>query len=158
MRTFCVSSHHTINPQPWETQGVLLAQSMLKNGIWYSDGSGRNTYDNKVQAEVNLQRCNLEQNYLLLLEVLIEMRANPDDLVAALSLQWDSYFDRFLLPKRVWMGIFLGEKPVAYYSHFGGSKPVYSILEFYDKPVFDKDIWRKRFAEDILAGRNATAA
>lgn len=131
---------------------------MLANGVWTNPWSSSDNSDDRVRHETILERSKNQQEYLLFLEVLIEMRANSDDLVAALSLGWNSHFHRLVLPKRVWMGIYLGEKPVAYYSHLPGHKPTYSILEFYEKPVFDKDVWRKRIAEDIRSGVNAKAA
>jgi hypothetical protein len=154
MRVFCVASHHDICSDPFSKQGVFLTAEMLKAGIWFAAGSSGEISDDKIRKVVNLQRSGNQQEYIPMLEALIEMsHRDASNYFAVISFKWDSHFNCFVVPKRVWMSAYHNNgQQVLCYSHHKDGKPMYSILELHAQPTFDKDAWRRRLHEDIFGG------
>lgn len=150
MKTFCVPSHHSISANPLAEQGVLLAPAMFKNGIWYPTHGSTEEGDNSYEKRIILRRSENQAEYTAVLNALMSVQSDNRTLKAVISMRWCTLTYRLVTSKRVWLGIYRGEKLLKMYSHKQGGSPTYNFCDCWENPEHDQKVWETRFGEVVL--------
>lgn len=149
MKTFCVPSHKSICASPLSEQGVQLQQDMLGNGIWYAIGGESVLRDNEHRTEYILRRSENHDEYAAALKALLTIYNDHSELTAVVSMRWCSLTYRLVTAKRVWLGIYQGEKNILTYSHMRDGYPLYCFCGFWENPEKSPEVWGTRLRRAV---------
>lgn len=151
MKTFCVPSRKSICPTPLLHQGVMLTTNMLQLGIWFPVGGRTILKEDEYRKEFDLRRSENEPEYKAALSALLEIHRDNQHFLAVISMRWCSLTYRLVTAKRVWLGIYYGERTLLTYSHKNDGRPTYNFCECWETPERDQKVWEDRFNDAILA-------
>lgn len=149
MKTFCVPSHHAICSDPISRQGVLLTANMLKHGLWYAVGGHTTTDDNEYTRVFRVWRSQNEAEHFAAMNALMNICSDDPALIAVISIRWCSLSYQLVTSKRVWLGIYHGDRHLLTYSHLENGQAVYNYCACWEDPTHDQEVWEARFTEAI---------
>lgn len=154
MRTFIVSHHHVLGPNPLLNQGVLLVPEMFGKGIWCGRGGSMNSTDRLITEERTIERLDseTERDMFAGLQGLLEaMPPDADAHLAVVSLVWSQERHMLMLPKRTWIHVYHGEDRVVAYTHRDNGSPTYHFTQLAGVDPITAAYWKERFEKDIRA-------